>query len=108
MRRGKSRAKPVNPLHLLSQTVAPAVTIILDLGGVSGTSGERRESTKGVLSREGPIDVKDAEFRQGYGVWRKWLEISKRIVSGQNLCCHLCQEGITFNVNSYVLRKRAD
>ncbi|KIR51021.1 structure-specific endonuclease subunit SLX1 [Cryptococcus gattii Ru294] len=97
VRRGKSRAKPVNPLHLLSQTVAPAVTIILDLGGVSGTSGERRESTKGVLSREGPIDVKDAEFRQGYGVWRKWLEISKRIVSGQNLCCHLCQEGITFN-----------
>lgn len=108
MRRGKSRAKPVNPLHLLSQTVAPAVTVILDLGGVSGTSGQRRESTKGVLSLEGPIDVKDAEFRQGYGVWGKWLEIRKRIVSGQNLCCHLCREGITFNVSCYVLRKRAD
>lgn len=41
--------------------------------------------------------MKDGEFRQGYGVWGKWLEIRKRIVSGQNLCCHLCQETITFN-----------
>ncbi|TYJ54534.1 hypothetical protein B9479_004761 [Cryptococcus floricola] len=40
----KTRKKPVNPLHLIPQAVNPSVTTMLDLGGVSGATGKRRES----------------------------------------------------------------
>jgi hypothetical protein len=54
--------------------------VILDLGGVSGSTG--RESTPGATSR--PIDVSDHEFRSTH--WDKWCEIRE-----SQLECGVCR-----------------
>jgi hypothetical protein len=54
--------------------------VILDLGGVSGSTG--RESTLGATSR--PIDVSDNEFRSTH--WDKWCEIRE-----SQLECGVCR-----------------
>ncbi|ODN94165.1 hypothetical protein L198_05016 [Cryptococcus wingfieldii CBS 7118] len=99
----KTRKKPVNPLHLIPQAVNPSVTTMLDLGGVSGATGKRRESTRGVQSRDGPIDVKDTEFRQGRRVWGKWEEVRERIALDEDVarCCRCekmvdCHDQLSF------------
>jgi structure-specific endonuclease subunit SLX1 len=61
------------------------VSVILDLGGVSGSTGRRRESTMGATSQSGPIDVSDNAFRSGH--WNKWSTIRET-----NLCCGLCDD----------------
>ncbi|ODN81961.1 hypothetical protein L202_02297 [Cryptococcus amylolentus CBS 6039] len=99
----KTRKKPVNPLHLIPQAVNPSVTTLLDLGGVSGATGKRRQSTRGVQSRDGPIDVKDTEFRQGWRVWGKWEEVRERIALDEDVarCCRCekmvdCHDQLSF------------
>ena len=61
------------------------VSVILDLGGVSGSTGRRRESTMGATSQSGPIDVSDNTFRSGH--WNKWSTIREK-----NLRCGLCDD----------------
>jgi hypothetical protein len=61
------------------------VSVILDLGGVSGSTGRRRESTLGATSQSGPIDVSDNAFRSGH--WNKWCTIRET-----NLSCGLCAD----------------
>lgn len=62
------------------------VGVILDLGGVSGSTGQRRESTSGALSREGPIDVQDSEFRGQ--AWDHWVAIRETV----ERACSICKE----------------
>ena len=59
--------------------------MILDLGGVSGSTGRRRDSTVGATSQSGPIDVSDNPFRSDH--WKKWSTIRER-----NLRCGLCDD----------------
>ncbi|KAK6909929.1 hypothetical protein I203_103955 [Kwoniella mangroviensis CBS 8507] len=66
------------------------LTSIIDLGGVSGSTGARRHSTQGVQSREGPIDVNDVDFRQGERVWGKWKAIEIRIKQEGHIRCEQC------------------
>lgn len=94
--------------HLAGTTVRALpknVTKILDLGGVSGSTGQRRESTQGVQSKHGAIDVQDTHFRQGPGVWGKWKEIEPITADFQP--CQLCQRSLDMRVGhcrrAYVL-----
>lgn len=63
------------------------VSVILDLGGVAGSTGRRRESTLGATSQSGPIDVSDHEFRSSH--WGKWCEIREA-----HLTCGLCEKKV--------------
>ena len=72
------------------------VTTILDLGGVSGAMGSRRRSTTGVTSLDGPIDVTDADFRQGEGVWGKWIRLRGMI--GPSTPCAVCDAPLAYKV----------
>ncbi|WVQ80842.1 hypothetical protein IAT38_002949 [Cryptococcus sp. DSM 104549] len=74
----------------LPSVISPTVSKTLDLGGVSGLTGKRRESTKGVNGREGPIDVQDKDFRQGPGVWDKWLDVRNQAADGESFLCSEC------------------
>lgn len=75
------------PLLALSSMV----TTVLDLGGVSGKTGIRRESVQGVTERDGPIDVEDGDFRGGPRVWKKWKLLQVR-AEDSSLSCALCHE----------------
>jgi len=61
------------------------VSVLLDLGGVSGSTGRRRDSTMGTTSQSGPIDVSDSAFRSDH--WKKWTTIRETSV-----CCGLCDD----------------
>jgi structure-specific endonuclease subunit SLX1 len=74
--------------------IITSVTTILDLGGVSGGTGNRRSSTKGVTSQEGPIDVQDVEFRRGSRVWDKWKALERQGSAN----CGVCAESIDIHV----------
>jgi len=63
----------------------PDVTTVLDLGGVSGSTGLRRESTVGATGQSGPIDVSDSAFRSPH--WNKWVNIR-----GDGLHCGVCHD----------------
>ena len=63
------------------------VSVILDLGGVAGSTGRRRESTLGATSQSGPIDVSDHEFRSSH--WGKWCEIRET-----HLACGICEKKV--------------
>jgi hypothetical protein len=71
------------------------VETLLDLGGVSGSTGHRRSSTLGVTSREGPIDVHDLEFRQSPAVWDKWKEIQLKGAAN----CLICDQQLILDVS---------
>jgi hypothetical protein len=70
------------------------VSMILDLGGVSGSTGRRRDSTMGATSQSGPIDVSDNAFRSAH--WNKWSTIRET-----NLCCGLCDDALDPLVRPY-------
>jgi structure-specific endonuclease subunit SLX1 len=73
-------------------------TMTLDLGGVSGQTGDRRESTSGVTALHGPIDVKDREFR-GL-VWDKWGEWKVEALDrGLSSSCEICKQQIDTSVS---------
>ncbi|WWC70140.1 uncharacterized protein I206_104087 [Kwoniella pini CBS 10737] len=78
------------------------VTSILDLGGVSGSTGLRRQSTQGVQSVDGPIDVNDTAFRQGQSVWGKWKIMEQKNLETQGLKCDECHEKVDHST-SHVL-----
>lgn len=69
------------------------VGVILDLGGVSGSTGHRRQSTSGATSREGPIDVQDSDFRGQ--VWDHWVAERETV----ERACSLCTEGVDPSVS---------
>jgi len=72
------------------------VFTLLDLGGVSGSTGLRRNSTLGVMAQNGPIDVTDLAFRRGIEVWDKW----KTIEDEGSATCASCKEPIDISVGS--------
>ncbi|WWC62129.1 uncharacterized protein I303_104720 [Kwoniella dejecticola CBS 10117] len=90
---GRRTKKPTNqgwnPLPLDQN-----ITSVLDLGGVSGTTGLRRESTQGVRSKEGPIDVSDTDFRHSESVWGKWKKAEQRLAAGHAIACEQCSQAI--------------
>nr|XP_018262816.1 uncharacterized protein I303_04300 [Kwoniella dejecticola CBS 10117]OBR84974.1 hypothetical protein I303_04300 [Kwoniella dejecticola CBS 10117] len=92
-RPGRRTKKPTNqgwnPLPLDQN-----ITSVLDLGGVSGTTGLRRESTQGVRSKEGPIDVSDTDFRHSESVWGKWKKAEQRLAAGHAIACEQCSQAI--------------
>lgn len=67
------------------------VTVILDLGGVSGSTGRRRESTLGATSQSGPIDVSDSAFRSNH--WEKWI-----VIREAELNCGICNAALDSSV----------
>ncbi|EIW70449.1 hypothetical protein TREMEDRAFT_73470, partial [Tremella mesenterica DSM 1558] len=77
---------------------ASDVSVILDLGGVSGSTNKRHHDTPGVTSLGGPIDVTDDHFRLGSRVWQKWQKIGIGISSGWS--CGLC--GILLQSTSHL------
>ena len=80
---------------LLRHALLPeGASVIFDLGGVLGTTGERSLDVTGVSSQNGPIDVSDSTFRAGPGVWSKWLGVRER----SSTCCMMCQEAIDVEV----------
>jgi hypothetical protein len=72
---------------MASPQPAQDVSLILDLGGVSGSTGRRRESTLGATSQSGPIDVTDSTFRSGH--WEKWAAIRKAEIR-----CEVCDDAL--------------
>ena len=93
---GKS-SKSAAPTHLFDPVPA-SVTVILDLGGVAGDTGHRRISTRGVSAIDGPIDIKDSDFRLGDRVTGKWKLLKTK--SG-TLTCHLCESGVHAEVRAF-------
>lgn len=73
------------PLDPVPQTL----TTILDLGGVSGSKG-RDNDVPGTTSRDGPIDVTDASFRDD--AWQQWQE--------ENHDCTFCSEHLEVSTDS--------
>lgn len=71
----------------LSVQIDPSVTIILDLGGVSGT-GPRESDTPGITAA-GPIDVNDTALRER--AWAQW--------HGQDEACPICTKEVATNVS---------
>lgn len=69
------------------------VSVILDLGGVSGSTGQRRSSTPGVTSLAGPIDVTDTDFR--LRVWEKCRQAHR----GVQVECSVCGNEIDTSVS---------
>ena len=74
------------------------MTTILDLGGVSGNTGLRRQSTQGVTGREGPIDVQDGDFRRGARVWERWKTLEVGLYR-QRISCTICHQVIDTTVS---------
>ena len=72
--------------------------MILDLGGVSGKNGLRRQSTQGVTSRLGPIDVQDESFRRGPRVWEKWKTLESTLTH-TSLFCAICRDALSTDVS---------
>lgn len=70
------------------------VSVIIDLGGVSGSTGRRRDSTMGATSQSEPIDVSDSAFRSEH--WNKWTSIRET-----GVCCGLCDDTLDPTVCSY-------
>jgi len=70
------------------------VSVLLDLGGVSGSTGRRRDSTMGATSQSGPIDVSDRVFRSEH--WNKWTTIRET-----GVCCGLCDHTLDPTVCSH-------
>lgn len=68
------------------------VSVILDLGGVTGSTGRRRESTLGTTSQGGPIDVNDSAFRSDH--WDKWITIRET-----DLECGVCGHTLDASVS---------
>jgi structure-specific endonuclease subunit SLX1 len=60
------------------------VGVILDLGGVSGSTGQRRQSTSGATARHGPIDVQDSDFRGE--AWDHWVAIRETVEPVCSIC----------------------
>jgi len=80
-------------------SLSPMVTVILDLGGVSGKTGLRRQSTQGVTGRDEPIDVQDEDFRFGSRVWAKWKNLEETTRQSA-LFCIICHQAIETTVRS--------
>lgn len=72
--------------------------VLLDLGGVSGSTGQRRQSTTGVTSREGPIDVSDGDFRLRH--WAKRKQLSEAPIA-----CGLCPDAVDHTVSESALNQ---
>ena len=79
-------------------SLSPTVSYVLDLGGVAGDAGSRRQSTRGVTEREGPIDVNDEDFRRGPGVWKKWKMFEKG-GSDADAQCDICGSSLDITVS---------
>lgn len=77
------------------QPVPPTVTTVVDLGGVLGRTGHRGADVQGVTSRDGPIDVTDASFRDA--AWRNWR--------GEEHVCAICANNVevSFAVKELIL-----
>ena len=71
------------------------VKVILDLGGVSGSTGRRRQSTSGATSQDGPIDVLDSDFRGQ--VWSHWVAVRETI----GRACSICTEHLDITVSPH-------
>jgi structure-specific endonuclease subunit SLX1 len=69
----------VNKQGIPLRPVPEAVTSILDLGGVLGTTGQRESHTPGVTALNGPIDVKDMALREN--VWQRWTAMRSSVCS---------------------------
>lgn len=67
---------------------------ILDLGGVSGATGHRRQSTRGVTSQAGPIDVTDSDFRAP--AWDKWARHRDQL----DPKCLICYRAVDMTVSN--------
>ncbi|KAK4688284.1 structure-specific endonuclease subunit SLX1, partial [Tremellales sp. Uapishka_1] len=84
----KRKTKPASTIEY--PPLPEGVTRLLDLGGVAGATGLRRESTVGVTSQHGPIDVQDSAFRCGERVWLKWKSLQRRLEDGDQVVCRIC------------------
>lgn len=106
---GKEKRKvkrgPMTKLPPPPHPLPPETDVTLDLGGVDGRTQRRRESTRGVVSRVGPIEVEDEAFRGN--VWRKWAGEEDRIGMRDILAgnqesrkCAICKGEIDIDVSS--------
>lgn len=98
----KPRAKKKSAMPL-PPPLSESFTTTLDLGGVSGQSGNRCENTSGVTVLHGPIDVKDREFRAL--AWDKWGEwkvenLDRRLP----VSCAVCKEQVDTSVSCLVVK----
>jgi hypothetical protein len=75
----------------ISIAISPAVTVILDLGGVAGTTGLRQNGMPGVTD-SGPIDVHDTAFREAS--WVQWQH--------QDDPCSLCMQEVSTKVSTSI------
>jgi len=87
-RKAPAKRKPKNPPRTFDPLPEMA-TVMLDLGGVDGKTGEREAGTKGVTKLDGPIDVEDTEFRNA--VWAKW---KRSRTGGAKGTCAVCRDDI--------------
>lgn len=78
----------LSPTHLRHE-----VGVILDLGGVSGSTGQRRSSTSGVTSQSGPIDVQDSTYRSQ--VWDHWTSMRETVQP----TCSICHKHVNLSVS---------
>lgn len=95
MQTGKRSHREIAGPSFLLPAISSTVTTIVDHGGVSGNTGLRRQSTRGVVGREGPIDVQDEEFRRGPDVWTKWKTLQ---ASTNGISCTICGEAVDTTV----------
>ncbi len=102
--KGKAKRGTMTKLPLPPHPLSQETDVTLDLGGVDGKTLRRRESTKGVISRVGPIEVEDEMFRGE--VWRKWAGDEEGMGMRDALAndekarrCEVCKEEIDVDVS---------